>query len=357
MTSTEVAKTSPGGLVAEYRKDFAMVLPSHVDGDQWVRMVQGLMRRNPALAHVAQKNPGSFLSALLDCASKGLEPGTTYHLVPFGSEVVGITDWKGELDLVLRSGAVSSVKCEVVYERDEFRFDTSMDRPIHNADWFADRGEMIGGYAYAVMKDGTVSRVVIMSRAQIEDVRSVSKTAHHKDSIWQRWPDRAWRKTLLKALAKWLPQSAEYREAVLRSAAAIESVNPALTVQEPTKDYDDPDFDDDDVVDAEIVDDEDSGDAPGTATGMSEPDEGVAPGPSPSGAAPDDFEPMTQAQGKALHAVLRHTHNVTGDARFPFLTKRLGRTIASTNEISKDEASRLLDDLQDGGAPDAETAA
>jgi recombination protein RecT len=51
-------------------------------------MTMGVVRRNKQLALIAQRNPGSFLAAVLDAARLGLEIGDTYHLVPFGNEVV-----------------------------------------------------------------------------------------------------------------------------------------------------------------------------------------------------------------------------------------------------------------------------
>lgn len=255
MTSTAVAKPGPGALVAQYKADYAMVLPSHINADQWVRVTQGLLRKNAALAKVAQQNPGSLLSALLDCAHKGLEPGDTYHLVPMGGEIVGITDWKGELELIYRAGSVASVTCEVVYENDEFEWHPGeMERPVHRPDWFAgDRGRMIGAYGYATMKDGATSRVVVMSEADIMAVKKVSKTAGRSDSMWNVWPDRAWRKTIMHQLYKWIPSSAEYREQVRASAAAAEQVAPELTEHAPALDYPDGD---DQIIDAEIVDEQ-----------------------------------------------------------------------------------------------------
>ena len=253
MTSTAVAKPTPGALVAEYAKDYAMVLPSHIKAEQWVRVSQGLLRRDQKLAAAAAQNPGSLLSALLDCAHKGLEPGDTYHLVPFKGEIVGIVDWKGELEMIYRAGAVASVTCECVYEGDTFKWVPGiMDRPVHEPNWFDPERvtrPMIGVYAYAVMKDGATSRVVVMSSTEVEQVKKVSKTATRSDSMWNVWPDRAWRKTAMHQLAKWTPHSAEYREQVRASAAAIEQVAPALTEQAPALDYPEGD---DTITDAEI---------------------------------------------------------------------------------------------------------
>ena len=256
-TSQAVAQRQdgPGAMVAKYKADFATVLPSHVNADQWVRVAQGIMRRNKSLAQVAAKNPGSFLSAMLDCARLGLEPGDTYHLVPFGSEVVGIVDYTGEMELAYRAGEVVSITAEVVRENDQFEWvPGKMAKPLHRVDWFAgDRGELIGAYAYADLRSGAVSKVVVMDKAAIYKRKAVSKTSGRKDSPWNEWEEGMWLKTVVHQLRKWVPTSAEYRQQLLDSQTAIEELRPEL------RDAFDPsdDWDEDDVTDAEVVDPED----------------------------------------------------------------------------------------------------
>lgn len=229
--SNAVATRGPAALIAQYSNDFATVLPSHIKAETWVRVAQGVLRRNEQLAKVAQRNPQSFMAALLDCARLGLEVGDTYHLVPFGSEIQGITDYTGEIELIYRAGAVSSVKAEVVYSGDQFHYTPDMERPEHTVDWFnpAGRGDMVGVYAYAVMKDGSTSRVVVMSRAEVEKVKAVSKTSKSADSPWNKWEDRMYLKTAVKQLSKWVPTSAEYRREQLRAAVEADNLRAPRT--------------------------------------------------------------------------------------------------------------------------------
>lgn len=216
---------SPSGLIEQYRADFATVLPSQINPDQWVRMTMGVVRRNAQLASIAKRNPGSFLAAVLDAARLGLEIGDTYHLVPFGNEVVGIADYTGLIELAYRAGEVESIKCEIVCAGDHFRYEPGvMDRPEHRPDWFGDRGDMIGAYAYALLKSGATSQVVIRSKAEIEQVRDTARGANAKDSPWKNWPDRMWRKTVLRELMKFIPTSAEYRREKQRGEAEAERV-------------------------------------------------------------------------------------------------------------------------------------
>lgn len=257
--AVEQRQQGPGALVKQYEKDIALVLPSHVKPEQFVRIAQGVLRRDKNLAQIAQRNIGSFMTAVLDCARLGLEPGDTYHFVAYGNAITGIRDYKGEIELIYRAGAVASVKAEVVHANDLFEYEPgTMERPRHEVDWFGDRGEMVGVYAYAVMKDGSTSKVVVMSKAEVDRARKVSRSSSGASSPWVKWPDRMWIKTAVHQLYKWVPKSPEFRMEQDRGRAALELVDPSLST--PPADYSEgPDIPeavdpDDEVVDAELVD-------------------------------------------------------------------------------------------------------
>lgn len=228
--------TGPGALIKQYSSDFATVLPSHIKADTWVRVAQGVLRRDEKLARAAAANPGSFLGAMLECARLGLEVGDTFHLVPIGGEILGITDYTGEIELIYRAGAVSSVKAEVVHEGDQFEYSPDMDRPRHKVEWFGDRGEMIGAYAYAIFKDGATSRVVVMNKRQIEQLKAVNKlnASNRPDNPWVKWTDRMWLKSVVKQLAKWVPSSPEHLQHALAAAAAAEHVKVDISTPGPS---------------------------------------------------------------------------------------------------------------------------
>ncbi|QWF80121.1 recombinase RecT [Amycolatopsis sp. CA-230715] len=241
--------SSPAALVRKYRTDFATVLPSHIKPETWLRIATGALRRSPQLANAAKRNPSSLLVALLEAARKGLEPGTEqFYLVPrkgkHGPEVLGITGYQGEVELMYRAGAVSSVKVEVVREHDTFAYNPGEhDRPVHEIDWRADRGDLVLTYAYAIMRDGATSNVVVLSAADIAVILKKADGAESPFSPWQWNPKAMWLKSAARQLAKWVPTSAEY---VRLPDVPLESLPPAKPLELPRVD---------DVVDAEIVED------------------------------------------------------------------------------------------------------
>jgi recombination protein RecT len=258
---------SPKALIERYKGDFATVLPSHIKPETFVRLAIGLLRRNEKLREAATGNPGSFLAALLDAARLGLEPGTEqYHLVHYKIKgrptVQGIPGYQGEVELIYRAGAAASVVVELVRAGDVFvwrpgaldnqnppRWHGPQTRPLHEADWFGERGALVGVYAYAEMTGGAVSKVVVMGQVEVYEARAKSASYRNdpETSPWTTDEPAMWLKTSAHRLRKWVPTSAEYRREVARASAEAQRVS---TVREL------PDLPPgDDVVDGEIVGD------------------------------------------------------------------------------------------------------
>ncbi len=213
--SNAVANRSAAGnqVIEQYRKVFAEVLPTHIKPETWVRVAQGALRRDDKLAAAAAQSPESLIASLLDAARRGLEPGTEqYYLVPYKGQVQGIVGFQGEVELMYRAGAISSVIVEVVYEKDTFQYSPGRDdRPLHEIDWDAeDRGPLRLVYAYAAMKDGATSRVVVMNRAEVMRHKAMAQGTDRPDSPWKKWESAMWLKTAAHELTKWVPTSAEY---------------------------------------------------------------------------------------------------------------------------------------------------
>lgn len=239
--SDAVAKrdNTPHALIATYSQDFASVLPSHVRPDTWVRLAQGALKKGKRgadgrfeLEQAAANNPGVFLAALLDAARLGLEPGTeSYYLTPrkVGGrlEILGIVGYQGHIELMYRAGAVSSVVAEAVYSKDRFRYTPGRDEiPDHEIDWDADdRGTLRLVYAYARMKDGATSRVVVLNKTAIDRIKASSQGAKSEYSPWVKHEEAMWLKSAVRQLQKWVPTSAEYRRELARTAAEAQRVS------------------------------------------------------------------------------------------------------------------------------------
>lgn len=208
---------SASAIIDVYREDLAAIMPSHIKPDVYMRLAVSVLARDENLMRAAQNNPASLMAALWESSRLGLMPGTEeYYLtvrknrgVP---EILGITGYQGEIELIYRAGAVSSVIVEVVRVNDVFvwkqgSLDTERPQrwvgpqvqPYHEIDWDADphdRGPLRLVYAYAVMKDGAISRVVVLNRKHIEEAKEFSAGGDKDWSPWRKHEEGMWLKGL-----------------------------------------------------------------------------------------------------------------------------------------------------------------
>ena len=267
-----VRDTGPAAMVEQYRSDYAALMPSHINADQWVRLAVGAIRGDKNLEQAARNDIGVFLRELRTAARLGLEPGTEqFYLTPRKSKahggrkiIKGIVGYQGIIELIYRAGAVSSVVVETVRQRDTFRYVIGRDeRPVHDVDWFGgDRGDLVGVYAYAVMKDGATSKVVILNRAQVMQAKAKSDGRNSEFSPWNTNEEAMWLKTAARRLAKWVPTSAEFMREQLRAQAEVAAELPggfAPALPQPQAEIpDDGDeaMDEEGPIEGEFVDDE-----------------------------------------------------------------------------------------------------
>lgn len=254
-------KLTGAGMLHKYQKAFESLLPSHINAEQWMSVAYGALRINPQLRQAAETSPGSFMSAMMTAARLGLEPGTSEYWLTVRKrkgrpEVLGIIGYEGHIEMIYRAGAVASVVAECVYANDTFEYILGRDtKPIHKVDWFGgNRGELIGVYAYGIMKDGATSRVVVLGKSDIERIKQSSDSAQGEYSPWTKHEASMWLKSAVRQLQKWVPTSSEYRRQALRDVQQVLSEQaPTITV-DATQHVEGEEPGPKDVVDAEVVD-------------------------------------------------------------------------------------------------------
>ena len=121
--------------------------------------------------------------------------------------------------MVRNSGQLSSLTAQVVHENDKFSYNPAGgEAPDHQPDWFGTRGKIIGVYAVAKLKDGSIV-VEVMSRDDVEAIRKRSRSADA--GPWKTdWSEMA-RKTAIRRISKYLPKSTD-RDDDARVFQAIE---------------------------------------------------------------------------------------------------------------------------------------
>lgn len=197
-----------------FRQQVAKALPSHLKPDRFIRVALTTMMRTPKLAECDQ---ASFFNALLTLSQLGIEPdGRRAHLIPFKNtkrnlmECQLIVDYKGLAELAMRSGVVSNLHADVVCENDTFEYDCG-EVKAHRIDFRKPRGAMYAAYAICRFKDGT-AKAEVMGRDEIDAVRQRSRAGNN--GPWVSDYSEMSKKTVFRRLSKWLPLSAEFRDAI-----------------------------------------------------------------------------------------------------------------------------------------------
>jgi len=190
---------------------FKAALPAHVTVEKFSRVAMTAIQNNPQLQNADR---ASLFGAVVKLAQDGLLPdGREAALVMFGNKAQAMPMIAGVLKKIRQSGEVSKVSAQVVHENDHFVVNYGFDEDVQHSPPPLDRprGNAIGAYATAILKDG--SRMLeVMSLEEIEKVRNVSRAA--KNGPWVQWWGEMARKTVMRRLSKRLPMSTDLEEQV-----------------------------------------------------------------------------------------------------------------------------------------------
>lgn len=267
------------------KKQLAAVAASHLKPGRMMRLMANAIRTTPKLG---QCSPLSLLGAMMQCASLGLEPNTVLghaHLIPFDRkeknkqtgkwEVVEtnvqlIIGYKGYIDLARRSGHITSIAAGIHYSDDEtsgglWEYEEGTESKLrHRAG--DQQGTKLHAYAIAKFRDGGHAYVVLPwskvmkirdgSQGWQSAVRSAQQYGKKEiNSPWFTHEDEMAQKTAVRALAKFLPLSTEFRDGLEADSGRADYANFALN---PTAGLD-VTPDDDDPAGAQIDHDPETG--------------------------------------------------------------------------------------------------
>ena len=197
-----------------FKDQIAKALPKHLTPDRFIRIAVTAMMRTPKLADCDQ---ASLFNALLNLSQLGIEPdGRRAHLIPFTNrrrncvECQLIIDYKGLVELIMRSGKVANIHADIICKNDSFEYDKGM-VVSHKINFEQPRGDVYAVYSICRFKDGT-EKSEVMTKDEVEAIRRRSKAG--QSGPWcTDWNEMA-KKTVFRRLSKWLPLSPEYRDAL-----------------------------------------------------------------------------------------------------------------------------------------------
>ena len=212
-----------------YEEEIAKALPTVMTPERFTRIALSAVGNTPKLAVCT---PQSFLGAMMNAAQLGLEPNTPLgqaYLIPYENRKKGITEcqfqigYKGLLDLAYRSGEVSMVDAQVVYENDKFDYELGLNPILKHKPSMANRGNPISYYAIVKLKNGGYSFQVMSYNDVKKHAEKYSKS--YNSGPWQTNFDEIAKKTVLKKALKYAPLKTDFVRAVSEDETIKESVS------------------------------------------------------------------------------------------------------------------------------------
>ena len=220
--------------ISAMESKFAEALPAHIPAARFARAAMSACADN-MIANAAQTPEGrkSIYDACLKAATDGLlldkrEAALVTFRTKVGNNWVDAVQYMpmvaGVMKKARNSGEIAHIVAQCVYENDDFYIDfVSEAAPVYHRPKLADRGEMVGVYAVAKLRDGTWTQPEWMTKEQVDEIRQRSKTGADTDSKGQpRTPSGPWatdynemaRKTVIRRAAKYWPSSTDKDEPI-----------------------------------------------------------------------------------------------------------------------------------------------
>jgi len=240
------------------------VAAAHMKPERMMRLMANAIRTTPKLGEC---DPMSLLGGLMTCAGLGLEPNTLMghaYLIPFKNnrkkitEVQLVVGYKGLIDLARRSGHITSISANIHYSDDEvWEYEEGTEARLRHIPG-AQEGDKRHAYAIAKFRDGGHAYVVL-PWAKVMKIRDGSqgwqtavKFGATDRNPWKSHEDEMAKKTAIRALAKYLPLSVEFRDALTvdggKADFAAFAMNPADQLDAT------PDDEDNRTIDGEATD-------------------------------------------------------------------------------------------------------
>ena len=205
--------------VDQMQDQWAKVLPSVITPERFARVALSALSKTPKLQDALKTPQGkvTLSTALMNCAELGIEPnGRLAHLIPYrnnhtgGYDVQLIIDYKGIVELVMRSGQVARIHADKVCKNDEFEFNKGI-VVTHRIDFQQKRGKPYAYYAEVTFKDGNTKAEAM----DLEDIEAIRRRSKSPDKgPWVTDFDEMAKKTVFKRLSKWLSLSPEVARAI-----------------------------------------------------------------------------------------------------------------------------------------------
>jgi recombination protein RecT len=232
MNEVTVSKPKALSPIEAFRKEatamemeLARALPPHIPKDRFLRVVMTAVQTSMAsnYTNLLECDRRSLWQSAMKAAQDGLLPDSREGaILKYGDKAQWLPMIAGIRKKARNSGEISTWDVHCVYKNDRFLLRLGDSPTIeHSYDLAQPRGDLIGAYSVALLKDGSKSYEV-MSIDEIRAIRdrsqawSAFKAGKIKSTPWSTDEAEMARKTVAKRHAKQLPSSADLDDLMRR---------------------------------------------------------------------------------------------------------------------------------------------
>ena len=338
-------RANPGGAVAapietriqRLEADFQLAMPKGLEAKRLIRDALTCLR---TIRDLDKCDPDSIIGALMTCAQLGLRPGVLGHAwpLPYWDGRSGrhraqfVIGYQGLVELAHRSGSVASLVARVVRANDHFDIDYGIaDKLVHKPELRGPRGPAVGYYATVKFLGGGYT-FWHMTLTEMQEHRDKYAPRNKQGQIVGPWVDNfdaQGMKTCIRLLAKFMPKTADFAEAVAVDGGLRVDANPTMPPSDVTATA---------MWDGQVIDEADG-----------EPSQSTPP------AEAARAKPERTEHDRLLQQLHIHRNKLEGFAGTSEEAKELfkvhvasviGREITSSKELTEDELRTLIDDLK-----------
>jgi recombination protein RecT len=196
----------------------------NIDASQFIQIVMSEIKKNDKLQQTFKENPSSLFASILAGAEIGLIPSDMlgeFYIIPrkVDGKLTAMPQigYKGLVNILLRSGEITKIHTECVYEGDHFEAIYGLEQNIiHKPNFEAERSSNTLKFVYAVakLKNGDY-QFQVLTKGEIIKIKSLSRYENDLYLNDKKDPNM-WmvRKTALVQLSKMLPKDYYSKKAV-----------------------------------------------------------------------------------------------------------------------------------------------
>jgi recombination protein RecT len=169
----------------------------------------------------------SIMLACYNVLKTGLNPDPQFghiYMIPRAGKANVQLGYQGLMELARRSGKVNNIRAELVYDNDDFEYETGLSVTLRHKPWWMTGGKTSGELrcAYVVWTNCIGTQVHVVPRVTLDRRREASQMK--SSGAWAKYTDSMYLKTAIRDAARFWPLSPEMAHAIALDVAADEGL-------------------------------------------------------------------------------------------------------------------------------------